>query len=1331
MRRWTTDRRLSTKCRHRQLAEATRVEIAELEARVLFHASPIPGWELIVDDDGGIELPPADPSLVQTQDAGGGTGATGASVPLASVPLLSSRPSASAKIYLDFLGDVAQTWGSYNVPATPAYSQDADTSTFTSGELDAIQQIWSRVAESYSPFNIDVTTVNPGNLSDGQTVKVVIGGSGSWLGSAGGVAYLGSFTNYLPNVAWVFPGQLGNGYPKYVGDAAAHEAGHTFGLVHQSAYSGTTKTAEYRGGDSLVAPIMGVSYYSTRAKWSNGQSANGYNVYQDDLSIISNATNGFGYRADDHGNTIGAADALDVNNDTVSGSGVIENKSDVDVFSFVTSAGNVSFTVNVAQYGAMLDATLKLVDLNGNVIASSDTTSLGESVSATLAEGSYRLIVSSKGAYGDVGQYTISGTIVPSANYVAAPSNLAASVGTGGVSLAWYDNPWNETGFVVERSDDGGNTWNPLDTTAANTHGYVDATAQVGHRYLYRVYAFNDTDQSAKSNTATASVLPPTPTGLTAASISASRIDLSWIDVNGETGYVIERATDRTGWVTVATVGADVSSWSDGTLAAGTRYYYRLHAISGVGSSATTAPVNAFTRPAQSNLSLAAISTSQMNLAWKDVLGETGYRIERTADGSHWSVIGTRGANVTTWGDTGLTANTVYSYRVIAVNSGGDGVAANATNTTLLPAPTGLAVTAPTTSQVNLTWTDSTGETGYRIERSLDNRSWYVITSVAADVTSYSNTGLAGGTAYVYRVRAINAGGVSVASATAGTTTVPLAPSISASAASDTLITLRWSNVNGETSYVLQRSDDGVNGWTTLASPLANVVSYNDPNLTADTPYFYRVIAHNASGDSAASNVVAARTLLPSVTGLVATGISTSQVNLAWDDSTGETGYRVERFNGSVWAAIATLNADATSYSNLGLAAGTTYYFRIRAINAGGLSLVASGIAGTTIPLATTLSVSAASTSSIRLSWSNVVGETGYRVERSTDGSSDWSVIATPAANVVTYLDTGLAPDTPYFYRVTAFNGSGDAQVSLAKMTRTLLPAPTGLVATAFSASRIDLAWDDSTGETGYVIERSTNGVNYATIATVAADVTSFPNTGLVAGTTYYYRIRAANAGGNSDVSARASTITMPAAPSIGGSALSTSQINLSWGNVAGETGYRLETSADGSNWSVLTTTSANYVTYANTGLSTDTLHYYRVIAFNSSGDGGVSAIISRRTVLAAPTGLVTTPSPTSVALSWNDSTGETGYRIERFNGVNWAAIATTGANVTSFTNTGLVKGRTYYYRIRAINAGGDSAPTAGVAALTPTSAPVVRSATAVRGATAFATRPVITDLAA
>src|SRR5687768_13861319 len=104
-----------------------------------------------------------------------------AAVALTDIPALPSRPATPAKLYLDFDGDLTPAWGQYAPAATPAYDTDNDPLTFSDGELASIREIWARVSEKYSPFNLDITTQDPGTLADRQTLKVVIGGSGSWF----------------------------------------------------------------------------------------------------------------------------------------------------------------------------------------------------------------------------------------------------------------------------------------------------------------------------------------------------------------------------------------------------------------------------------------------------------------------------------------------------------------------------------------------------------------------------------------------------------------------------------------------------------------------------------------------------------------------------------------------------------------------------------------------------------------------------------------------------------------------------------------------------------------------------------------------------------------------------------------------------------------------------------------------------------------------------------------------------------------------------------------------------------------------------------------------
>jgi hypothetical protein len=286
--------------------------------------------------------------------------------------------------------------------------------------------------------------------------------------------------------------------------------------------------------------------------------------------------------------------------------------------------------------------------------------------------------------------------------------------------------------------------------------------------------------------------------------------------------------------------------------------------------------------------------------------------------------------------------------------------------------------------------------------------------------------------------------------------------------------------------------------------------------------------------------------------------------------------------------------------------------------------------------------------------------------------------------------------------------------------------APTALGATVVSSSQINLNWNDNaSNETGFKIERSTDGVNFSQIATAGANATSYSNSGLAASTTYTYRVRAYNGGGDSAYSNPAagttSSASPPLAPSgLAASAVSSSQINLTWQDNAGnETGFKVERSTDGVNFSQIATTGANVASYSNTGLTASTIYHYRVRSYNGDGDSNYSNTANATTQAAAPAAPAAPASLTATAaytgsgknktfagvnLTWADtSSNETLFRIERCqasgkgNSVTctFATLATVGANVTSYADPAASFSNpsgTFQYRVRSENAVGPSA---------------------------------------
>jgi hypothetical protein len=454
-------------------------------------------------------------------------------------------------------------------------------------------------------------------------------------------------------------------------------------------------------------------------------------------------------------------------------------------------------------------------------------------------------------------------------------------------------------------------------------------------------------------------------------------------------------------------------------------------------------------------------------------------------------------------------------------------------------APTGLSASMASSTSINLSWTDaSTNETGFQIERSTTSGSGFsLINTTSANATSFNDTGLNPGTTYYYRIRSTNAGGSSAYTSESSATTSssgPTAPTgLSATAVSSSGINLSWTDASGdETGFQVERSTTSGSGFTLITTTAANATSYSDASLTANTTYYYRIRATNGTGSSAYTAEASATTLVapPSQPKFpTASAASSTSINVGWaDNSSNETGFEIERSttSGSGFVLIHTTAANVTTYSNTGLNEGTTYYYRIRAINAGGSSAYTVQAAATTsftVPAApTALTAQAESSTSVMLNWSDESSnETAFKIERSVTENQGFVEVGTAQANVTSHIDYGLTPSTKYVYRIRSSNPAGNSSyTATATVTTAPLPptAPTGLVAAVASSTSVNISWvDKSDSEVEFEIERSlTSGSGFVLVGTAEANATLYLDNDLTPTTNYYYRVRASNGGGPS-----------------------------------------------------------------------------------------------------------------------------------------------------------------------------------------------------------------------
>ena len=405
-----------------------------------------------------------------------------------------------------------------------------------------------------------------------------------------------------------------------------------------------------------------------------------------------------------------------------------------------------------------------------------------------------------------------------------------------------------------------------------------------------------------------------------------------------------------------------------------------------------------------------------------------------------------------------------------------------------------------------------------------------------------------------------------------------------------------------------------------------------------------------------------------------------------------------------------------------------------------------------TAPVAPTGLTSSANNGQVALSWTAPTGAVSYNVYRSTTSGGEG---ATPYRTGITspaFTDTGLTNGTTYYYQVTAVNGGGESpkssQVS-ATPQLTTPSAPTGLTATGGNG-QVALSWTPSTGAASYNVYRSTTsggegGTAYATGITS----TTLTDTGLANGTTYYYQVTAVNPAGQSPKSGEASGTPSAVPGKLTGTIIGTpgsynnngtttamafdgnfntyfdapapgngDWVGLDLGTAAQITQVKYAPRAtfesrmvggviQGSNTAdfssgvvtlfTVTTVPVSGAFTAQPITNTGTFRYVRYLAPNGTyGDIAeleFDGTLATSSPPAAPSGLAATSGNAQVALTWAASTGTTSYNVYRSttSGGEGTTPYATGITSTTFTNTGLANGTTYYYQVTAVNGGGEA----------------------------------------
>jgi hypothetical protein len=339
-----------------------------------------------------------------------------------------------------------------------------------------------------------------------QRMRVIVTTSSAWYSnSAGGVAFINSFSWGDDHPCFVFSALL-NYNPKKIAEAASHEAGHTLGLYHQSQYDvNCNKLTDYYAGQGTGeigwAPIMGTGYNRNFTLWSNGPNSMGCTSYQSDLDVIVSATNGFGYRKDDHNDKFADATQLLFANNLFDMKGIIHRNTDQDIFRFNMpnkarfKLDAIPYNVGTGNAGSNLDIEVTLYDGSNKLLNVYNPGTLLNSVAdTTLNPGKYYLKVAGKGnkyapAYASIGSYALKGSVNVSLTLPVLTIKLNVRFGATRRRLNWTIDP-AET--MIEQSlevSTDGNVFTTLDEIPLADDYYILDPASINENNVYRLSA--------------------------------------------------------------------------------------------------------------------------------------------------------------------------------------------------------------------------------------------------------------------------------------------------------------------------------------------------------------------------------------------------------------------------------------------------------------------------------------------------------------------------------------------------------------------------------------------------------------------------------------------------------------------------------------------------------------------------------------------------------------------------------------------------------------------------------------------------------------------------
>ncbi|MBI5727960.1 MAG: fibronectin type III domain-containing protein, partial [Ignavibacteriales bacterium] len=818
----------------------------------------------------------------------------------------------------------------------------------------------------------------------------------------------------------------------------------------------------------------------------------------------------------------------------------------------------------------------------------------------------------------------------------------------------------------------------------------------------------------------------------TASSVGASGISLTWNASAGADWYYGELSTDNTFTSGVDTFSTAATTFNLPSVTTGQLYYWRIRAWSTVTSDSSdwTTPFNFTTQLGVPLLAQPSnhqhILTLSSTLTWYSVPNTALYRLQAATDTNFSSVVlNTILGSVTdtTYLFAGLSYNTKYFWRVKAFSAADSSTDYSAifdfrTPVEVPTLSTPLNNSYAVSTSPSLVWASVAGADSYHVQIATTNTFASLVSDGYAAGLSYAVSGLANGTEYFWRVKAIGAFDSSDFSTEFKFTTSIAVPVLASPADNSfgnaTNPSLSWGAVTGASGYRVQVASD-VSFTTIVATDTTSSTGFAVAGLSQYTSYYWRVKSISPNDSSAYSAYFTFTTKIATpVLSTPADNSYQAALNpaLSWAAVSGATTYHLQVATDNTFTALVNDSYPATNSTGLtGLSNNATYYWQVKSKNANDSSIYASYFTFTTLLATPVLSSPAAysygNVLNPTLSWAAVPGATEYRVQFSTD-STFAAITFDDTVSITNKAYAGLANNTNYYWRVRAQNTNNQGAFSAMRRFTTKLtiavlttPADGDLDKTV----SLGFAWNAVSGANRYQIQVATDS-GFSSIVQNVTGLTGTSTTlsGLSYWKWYYWRIKASNTSGNyGDFSGGFSFQTKLAPPTLvaPGAGATTISINplLSWRTDTAATWYHVQLSLS----NTFTTTIIDSITtdtslYVIPVLANNTLYYWRVLDSNavSTSDNTTRSFTTVPEIIPYPSHplggqLVYTLTPT---LYWYINVPAPGIQYDVLYSVDPAVplltstIADAGDTIHYTVPSALLPGTKYYWRVRSKYAG-------------------------------------------